>query len=81
MKLQQKSIKDSIGRRPLNAKHPRREMQARRLFEDTDEETSSSSQGFSPSMTLSATSSPALIRDDNADEQWSFASGAFVVIG
>lgn len=76
MKLQQKSMKDSISRRPFNVKHSRRETQL--SFEETEQ--APSLQGYETSVSLPATDSPNMIQGDN-EQQWWFASGAFAVIG
>lgn len=73
---QPKTAKGPVKRRTATKKHFQRERQVH--YEDA--EPPSQSQGFRMEMTPPNTSSPTsnIIQDE---EQWSFASGAFVVIG
>jgi hypothetical protein len=85
MKLQQKHSKDASRRRPYHVKHSsRQEKQSVKRLEGVASEDDSTLHGYStPIPLLSSTHSLSSIlqEEHEADEQYSFISGAFVVIG
>ncbi len=84
MKLQQKHSKDAVRRRPIHVKRSSRPEKHVQRLDEVASEDESTLQGYSTSISLPSSthsSSSVLQEEQEPQEQYSFISGAFVVIG